>query len=194
VAQVLTALKMELRRIDTGASDDARACAATESRRLVDQMFRTVRDLALGLRPSMLDDFGLQAALEWHVRDFIRRYGVDASLAIAGRLDDLPDAHRTCVYRVVQEAMTNAVRHARPTAVAVAVTTDGGNLCVSVSDDGRGLDPARRREGLGLRGIEERVRELGGTVAFGGSSGRGTRLAIRLPLPVAEVSLARVAG
>jgi signal transduction histidine kinase len=65
---------------------------------------------------------------------------------------------------------------------------------VSVTDDGSGLDPARRKEGLGLRGIEERVRELGGTFTFTGSPGRGTRLAIRLPLPAAEVDLARAAG
>jgi len=194
VAQVLTALKMELRRIDRSVSAETRVRAVAESRRLVDQMFSTVRDLALGLRPSMLDDFGLQAALEWHVRDFVRRYAVDAPLAIAGQVDDLPDAHRTCVYRAVQEAMINAVRHGRPTRVEIAVDTDDRDLCVSVTDDGSGLDPARRKEGLGLRGIEERVRELGGTFTFTGSPGRGTRLAIRLPLPAAEVDLARAAG
>ena len=63
-------------------------------------MFRTVRDLALGLRPSMLDDFGLQAALEWHVRDFMRRYAIDVELKMDGDFDALPDKHRTCVYRV----------------------------------------------------------------------------------------------
>jgi signal transduction histidine kinase len=194
IAQVLTALKMELGRIDRSASD-LRGPAVAESRRLVDQMFRTVRDLALGLRPSMLDDLGLQAALEWHVRDFIRRYGVDVTLRIDGRLDDLPDAHRTCVYRAVQEAMTNAVRHARPKGVAVTVTIDAGILRASIVDDGVGMDVGRPREGLGLRGMEERVRELGGAVTITSARGRGTRIAISLPVPAApEVPLARAAG
>jgi len=196
VAQVLTALKMELRRIDVGITGpDGGRRAVAECRRLVDQMFRTVRDLALGLRPSMLDDFGLQAALEWHVRDFTRRYGVEVSLHIAGPLDDLPDAYRTCVYRAVQEAMTNCMRHAKAKAVAVTVGSDGDRLRVSIADNGTGLDPARPREGLGLRGIEERVRELGGTMAIDAARGRGTRLAIELPWPAApEAAVARAAG
>jgi len=197
VAQVLTALKMELRRIDLGlATPDGGRRAVAECRRLVDQLFRTVRDLALGLRPSMLDDFGLQAALEWHARDFTRRFGVDVSLNIAAPLGDLPDAYRTCVFRAVQEAMTNCMRHATPKAVAVVVDSDPDHLCVSIFDDGTGLDPARSREGLGLRGIEERVRELGGTMTIGAAHGRGTQLAIRLPWPTAapEVAIARAAG
>jgi signal transduction histidine kinase len=196
VAQVLTALKMELRRIDHGiAGPDGGRRAVAECRRLVDQMFRTVRDLALGLRPSMLDDFGLQAALEWHVRDFTRRYGIEVALRIAGPLDDLPEAYRTCVYRAVQEAMTNCMRHAKATAVAVTVASDRDHLHVSISDDGAGIDPARPREGLGLRGIEERVRELGGTMTIDAARGRGTRLALQLPWPAApEVAVARAAG
>ena len=94
VAQVLTALRMELGRIErTRPPGDARVGAAVaECERLVDSMFRTVRDLALGLRPSMLDDFGLQPALEWHVRDFTARYGVDVELIVDGDFDALPDA------------------------------------------------------------------------------------------------------
>ena len=197
VAQVLTALKMELRRIDHGLAADAERRAVGECRRLVDQMFRTVRDLALGLRPSMLDDFGLQAALEWHVRDFTRRYGVEVSLHLNGRFDSLPDAYRTCVYRAVQEAMTNCMRHANARSMAVTVDSDDDTLFVSVSDDGAGFDPARPREGLGLRGIEERVAELGGSMDLDTAQGRGTRLTIRLPWPepaAAEVAVARAAG
>jgi signal transduction histidine kinase len=194
---VLTALKMELRRIDHGVGADAERRAVGECRRLVDQMFRTVRDLALGLRPSMLDDFGLQAALEWHVRDFTRRYGVEVSLHLNGRFDSLPDAYRTCVYRAVQEAMTNCMRHATARSLAITVDGDDDTLFVSVSDDGAGFDPARPREGLGLRGIEERVAELGGSLDIDTARGRGTRLTIRLPWPepsAAEVAVARAAG
>src|SRR5690606_11073500 len=118
-----TALRMELGRIDrVRAPGDTRlANAVSECRQLVDDMVRIVRDLALGLRPTMLDDFGLQPALEWLARDFTRRSNVPVELDIVGRLDMLSDQHRTCIYRVVQEALTNCVRHARATAIQVAV-------------------------------------------------------------------------
>src|SRR5436190_2096367 len=101
VAQVLTALRMELGRIERvrPPGDTRVGAAVAEAKSLVDGMFRTVRDLALGLRPSMLDDFGLRAALEWHVRDFTRRSGLDVELLMNGDFDALPDHHRTCVYR-----------------------------------------------------------------------------------------------
>jgi signal transduction histidine kinase len=144
----------------------------------------------------MLDDFGLQAALEWHVRDFMGRYAINVELKMDGDFDTLPDKHRTCVYRVVQEAMTNCVRHAQAKNIQIGVTADAGQLRVSVSDDGVGLDPAHRREGLGLRGIDERVKELEGTMTISRQPRRGTTLAVRLPLPppMTEVPLARVAG
>ena len=128
-------------------------------------MVRTVRDLALGLRPSMLDDFGLQPALEWHVRDFSRRFGVPVELTVDGDLDTLPDQHRTCVYRVVQEALTNCARHAQRDAHAASIVAPATTASrSSVADDGVGFDPAQRGRRLGLRGIEERVRELRGVI------------------------------
>jgi signal transduction histidine kinase len=144
----------------------------------------------------MLDDFGLQPALEWHVRDFTRRYGVEIELHVHGDLDVLPDRYRTCVYRAIQEALTNCVRHARARSIKVSVTGHGDGLDVLVSDDGIGFDPARRRDGLGLRGIEERVKELHGTMTIGGANGEGTSLAIHLPVPagITEVPLASAAG
>jgi signal transduction histidine kinase len=198
VAQVLTALRMELGQIErTRPQSDARlGTAVAECRQLVDKMFRTVRDLALGLRPSMLDDFGLQPALEWHIRDVSRRFGVDVELHAQGDFETLPDGHRTCVYRSVQEALTNCVRHARARSIKVSVTGHADRLDVSVSDDGIGFDPARQRDGLGLRGIRERVKELHGTMTIAGSADAGTTLAIQLPLSVGlnEVPLARAAG
>jgi signal transduction histidine kinase len=198
VAQVLTALRMELGRIErTRAPADARiGTAVAECKKLVDSMFRTVRDLALGLRPSMLDDFGLQAALEWHVRDVTSRYGVNVQLHMDDDFDVLPDRYRTCVYRAIQEALTNCVRHAKACAITVSVTRESDQLDVSVTDDGVGFDSARRGAGLGLRGIDERVKELHGVMTIGNVEGGGTRLAIRLPWPArsAEVPLARAAG
>jgi signal transduction histidine kinase len=172
------------------------APAVAECKGLVDDMFRTVRNLALGLRPSMLDDFGLQAALEWHAREFMSRYAINVDLKTSGDVDTLPEKHRTCVYRIVQEATTNCVRHADAKSIRIAVAAEEGLLCVAVRDDGVGLDPAHRHKGLGLRGIEERVKELQGTMTISSREGRGTTLAVRLPLPapMLEVPLARVAG
>jgi signal transduction histidine kinase len=198
VGQVLTALRMELGRIERGRSpaDSRLGAAIAESKQLVDKMFRTVRDLALGLRPSMLDDFGLRAALEWHVRDVTRRFGVDVQLNIQGSVDALPDRYQTCVYRVIQEALTNCVRHAKAHFITVDVTGHDDQLDISVSDDGIGFDAARRRDGLGLRGIEERVKELGGVMIVTSAAGRGTTISMHVPVPVpmTEVELARVAG
>jgi signal transduction histidine kinase len=200
VGQVLTALRMELGSIDRlrAPDDSALARAVAESRQLVDNMVRTVRDLALGLRPSMLDDFGLQPALEWHARDFTRRFGLTVDLSVVGDLSRLPEQHATCVYRVVQEALTNCARHSSASHVSVAVAGRDDVLTLVVTDDGVGIRPESRRSGLGLRGIEERVRDLGGTADIHSTAGAGTSLRIRIPVPraepVQEVDLARIAG
>jgi len=206
VGQVLTALRMELGRIDrlrVGApgprdlTDGRIGEAVAECRQLVDNMVHTVRDLALGLRPSMLDDFGLQAALEWHVRDFERRYGVPVELTLDGHFERVPEQHRTCIYRVVQEALTNCIRHARATKLSVAVTGRQDSLAVSVSDDGVGMRSERGSSGFGLRGIEERVRELHGTLVIQTAPESGTTLTIDLPIPrvrTEETPRARAAG
>lgn len=184
VGQVLTALRMELGSIDRlrGSDDKPLATAVAEARQLVDNMVRTVRDLALGLRPSMLDDFGLQPAIEWHVRDFTRRYGLQVDLSVKGLLDELPEQHRTCVYRIVQEALTNCVKHASAKTIRVTLEGTGEGLVVAVADDGVGLKQDQKRTGLGLRGIEERVRDLGGTFDIDSTPGLGTSLTVHLPL------------
>ena len=198
IAQVLTGLRMELGRIDRiGGRADARITpAVAECKRLVDEMFHAVRGLALGLRPSMLDDLGLQAALEWHVRDFTDRYPIDVDLRMDGDFDVLTDKHGTCVYRVVQEALTNCLRHADAHGVSIELKVRPDELRLTVADDGIGLDPARRHSGLGLRGIDERVRELGGTMTIARGRDRGTVLAARFPLPAVseEMHHARIAG
>lgn len=200
IGQVLTALRMELGRIERtrSAGDDAVGQTVAECRQLVDHMVRTVRDLALGLRPSMLDDFGLQPALEWHVREFSRRYGLPIELEVTGVPESLPESYRICVYRVVQEALTNCARHSSATRVDVRVRGGAAGLEVVVTDNGVGLRPEDRRDGMGLRGMEERARELGGTMTITASRAEGTTVMIRLPLPdnspAEGVALARAAG
>ena len=185
VGQMLTGLRMELGRLDrsAGPATVAVSAALAECRQLVDNMVRTVRDLALGLRPSMLDDFGLQPALEWLCRDVSRRHGVIVEFSGSGDLEHLPDAHRTCVYRIVQEALTNCVRHARASRIQVVLTGRGDSLELTVADNGAGFDHTSRPAGLGLRGIEERARELNAVVQLRSTKGVGTTLALMLPLP-----------
>jgi signal transduction histidine kinase len=184
VAQVLTGLRMELGRIERLRPDVGHVVG--ECKRLVDDMFQTVRDLALGLRPSMLDDFGLEAALEWHVRDFMARYAITVDLTMSGDFSSLLETHRTCVYRVVQEAMTNCARHAEAKHIEIDVAALDRELRLSVADDGVGLRAAPRRKGLGLRGIDERVKELNGTMTISRRGGGGTALVVSLPLPIHE--------
>jgi signal transduction histidine kinase len=194
VAQVLTGLRMELGRIER--LSPAVSAAVAECKGLVDEIFLTVRSLSLGLRPSMLDDLGLQAALEWHVRDFMSRYAIKVDLKTVGDFDQLPEAHRTCVYRVVQEALTNCARHADAHSIAVDVTIRNRDLQLSIRDDGKGLDRDYRGKGLGLIGIHERVKELQGSFVIGPNGPRGTSITVRLPLPTptTEAPLASIAG
>lgn len=197
VGQTLTGLRMELGRIERlrMPGNDRLAHAVSEARTLVDEVVRTVRDLALGLRPSMLDDFGLQSALEWHVRDLTRRSGLPVTLTIGGDFADLSDQQKTCIYRVVQEALTNCIRHSRASRATVSLCRTAAGLELDIADDGIGLDAGRSGRGLGLKGIEERVRELAGTMTIDTGVDAGTTLHVRLPLAAAaEATLARAAG
>ncbi|HEV7768386.1 MAG TPA: sensor histidine kinase [Thermoanaerobaculia bacterium] len=194
VGQMLTALRMELGRAQR--ADPHANQVLAECKQLVDTILRSVRDLVMGLRPSMLDDFGLQPALEWHVRDFRRRANMRVELSISGDVAALPDQHRTCVYRIVQEALTNCARHAHAKRADISLRYESGRIELVVTDDGIGLDPTRSR-GMGLLGIEERVRELCGTFEVRTPQQGGTQLSIVLPVPPAdeeEVALARAAG
>jgi signal transduction histidine kinase len=196
VGQMLTALRMEIGRADRArnGSDAQIGNALTEAKRLLDTILRSVRDLVMGLRPSMLDDFGLQPALEWHVRDFRRRYNIPVDLSLEGDLNILADPYRTCVYRVVQEALTNCARHSQAKRVAISVRHEHEKLELIVADDGVGFDPERAR-GMGLLGIEERVRELHGTFDVQSRPQGGTELRVTLPVThLEEVQLARAAG
>jgi len=196
VGQMLTALRMEIGRADrargNAGSDTQLSHAITEAKRLLDTILRSVRDLVMGLRPSMLDDFGLQPALEWLVRDFRRRYSTPIDLTLSGEIDTLPDQYRTCIYRIVQEALTNCARHAHAKRIEIALRFERNTLDLIVSDDGVGIEPGRSR-GMGLIGIEERVRELHGTFDVGSHKPTGTDLRVTIPvaLSIEEAQCAR---
>jgi signal transduction histidine kinase len=155
-------------------------------RALSDASMSAIRNIALLLRPSMLDDLGLVPALEWQAREVSRRSGIKVKVTAEDVSDSLPDTLRTCVYRVVQEALHNVSRHSKASSVVVDVRqTDVGRtkntLTLTVQDDGAGFDPATTK-GLGLLGMEERVRQLGGRLEIQSQPRKGTALRVTLPL------------
>ena len=154
-------------------------------RTLADSSVNTIRDIALLLRPSMLDDLGLIPALEWQAREVSRRTGIKVEVVAENVPDILPDDVRTCIYRVVQEALQNVSRHSRAKTAVITVRDVGGSLFLSVADDGRGFDPERTR-GVGMLGIEERIRQLGGRLEVESAPGKGTTLRATLPVGAAQ--------
>jgi signal transduction histidine kinase len=129
----------------------------------------------------MLDDFGLVPALNWHAREMSKRTGLNVTLSADDAADDLPDEHTTCIYRLVQEAVNNCARHANARNVDVEVKREDTRVLFSVRDDGAGFDP-RFVRGLGLLGMEERVRRLGGHIEIDSQPGHGTVIVAELPL------------
>jgi signal transduction histidine kinase len=155
-------------------------------RTYADSSVNSIRDIALLLRPSMLDDLGLIPALEWQAREVSRRSGIKVTVTAENVSDSLSDEMRTCIYRIVQEALQNVFRHSAAKSAVVTVRQDDSSLFLSVEDDGRGFDPERTR-GLGMLGMEERVRKLRGQFQIRSASGKGTALLVTLPIPVAVV-------
>lgn len=191
IGQMLTAQRMELRNLKAlrNAPEEEFLKHLEDSARLSEDALRAVRGLAMGLRPSMLDDLGLGPAVEWQAREFSRRYSVPVTVQLEGPLETAPDALRTCVYRVVQEALTNCARHAHAHQIRIAVHAQESEITLTIQDDGAGFSPAERRgPGAGLIGMEERVRELGGRFSVYSQPGRGTVLTASIPLAAREAA------
>jgi signal transduction histidine kinase len=150
-------------------------------RNVAEKGLSEARNMALLLRPSMLDDFGLVPALNWQAKESTKRTGLRVQITATEVPDDLPEEHKTCIYRVVQEALNNVARHAQATTVQVSLQCRPFEISLNVQDDGTGFDSQRVR-GLGLLGMEERVRHLGGNFTIDSQPGRGTRLKINLPI------------
>jgi signal transduction histidine kinase len=192
VGQMLTALRMELRSLQ-----DLRTAPEQEfndhidaAKRLGEQSLRALRDMAMGLRPSMLDDLGLGSALQWQARQFAKQSGIPVNVEIGAIPTRLPEGHRTCIYRIVQEALTNCARHARAKRIDIAMECGPEGIAVSIRDDGAGFDVSTvRGRGLGLLGMQERVKDLGGKLMISSRPQRGTVVSAQLPLPE-EVSVA----
>ena len=184
VGQKLTAMRMELgalERLRTAGHSEF-SVALTQVKELAEHSLRMIRDIATGLRPSVLDDLGLGAALQKQAREFSKRTGTPVSVTIDGGFAGLTDRQRTYVYRIVQEALTNCAKHARAHQISVRLLGRGEQVELTVIDDGTGFDRVKAaHSGLGLIGIEERVRELGGVIAVQSSPNRGTTIHVTIP-------------
>jgi signal transduction histidine kinase len=183
VGQMLTGLRMELGSLEPlRDSPGPFTDHLNEAKSIAEQSLRAVRDLAVGLRPSVLD-LGLLPALQWQSRHFSKRSGIPVTVQAEGEFDDLSEGHKTCVYRIVQETLTNCARHAAARRADVSLRKTDEALAVKIHDDGCGFDPkSARRGGLGLIGIEERVRELGGEFRIESEPGQGCTLTVRFAL------------
>jgi len=148
-----------------------------------------VRDISLLLRPSLLDDLGLGAALQWQLEDFGRRSGIRTEFTGAEVGEDLSDEAKTCVFRIAQEALHNCEKYSRASLVRVVLGQERNRLRLVVEDDGVGFSLSERglpQQGTGIVGIKERAQKLGGSVVVESRPGAGTRIEVQIPVEAAR--------
>ena len=187
VGQALTGVLVEMANLSNlirNKEESALSKKADEIKRLLEGSIGVVRNMALLLRPSMLDDLGLVPALQWQAREASKRSGIWVKVAAEEVSEELTEDHKTCIYRIVQEALHNIIQHANARNVRITVTQERDRLLLSVQDDGQGFNPPQER-GMGLIGMEERVSALGGRLVVESAIGEGTLLRVALPLPQA---------
>ena len=187
----LTMIKMDVRLIErdlTGelTSDVARVLRekAQTIGQTVDETVQTVREIATQLRPGLLDDLGLAAAIEWQAKDFQKRSGILCALTLPEDDPHLSRDQATAIFRIFQEILTNVARHARATKVWVHLGEEQDAIVLEVEDNGVGISPTQlaERRSLGLLGMRERVGPFGGAVEIVGSEGQGTTVTLQMPI------------
>jgi signal transduction histidine kinase len=191
VGQVLSAIALGLGSTRSALRDDNREEVLRQLQLLLEMIERNigvVRNIALLLRPTMLDDLGLVPALKWLAREVSRSGSADVDFVPEAFLDELPEEHRTCIFRVVQEAVRNAARHSGARLIRIYLRQEASAIRASVQDDGNGFDPAQEK-GLGMIGMQERVVHLGGRLQVDSEPGRGTIVSFELPAPADQVQI-----
>lgn len=186
LAQSLTALQMDVawykERVPEGQPATSARLARMET--LLNETVAATRRIAADLRPLMLDDLGLVPAVEWLVESFTQRSGIPCELAVSDQELELPRAHATAVFRIVQESLANVGKHAQASRVKVAIERNGSELTLSIRDDGAGfsLQNPRKPNSYGLLGLRERASLLGGKASIASAPGEGTHVEVRLPV------------
>ena len=192
LGQNLTSLKMDLAWLEQNLAAAGPEVDKTlaEMRKLLDTTMAAARRISADLRPLMLDDLGLAAALEWLAQETARRYGFTVDLEIDESCKQLAEPLASQIYRVVQESLTNVARHAEATQVKIRLVRRRDEICLDIEDNGRGLSlqDLEKKGSFGLVGIRERIYMLAGRVDMRGEPGRGTRITAVVPAPQPAVT------
>jgi signal transduction histidine kinase len=181
--QALTSILLGLKHVEEADSPESARVATAELREQIVETLQNVRRLAVELRPSALDDFGLAPALDRLAEAFNEQSGI--AVDVETNVDDrrLAPEVETALYRIVQEALTNVVKHAEATRVSIVVTRRGSSVTAVIEDDGQGFGAGGGTgEGLGLVGMKERVGLLGGRLALESTEGAGTTVVAEVPV------------
>jgi signal transduction histidine kinase len=180
--QALTSILLGLKAIEeAGNGQDVRQ-SVLELRELVVGTLQDVRRLAVELRPKALDDFGLVAALQRLAETFAEQTGIRVHVEAALGDSRLPAERETALYRIIQEALTNVIKHAQARTVSLVLTRKGDRVVAVIEDDGRGFDPEDMRdERLGLLGMRERIALVNGRLSVESRPGEGTTIAVEVP-------------
>jgi len=183
LGQVLTGLKMEVTGLAKRLTDRALVEKTDAMCELIDSTVQTVRKIATGLRPDMLDDMGLVAAVGWQAKEFQKRTGIRCRVKLPPETTRLDIDLATTTFRIFQEILTNVARHARATRVDIELVLGEKLVALEVVDNGVGIPDAElhAKKSLGLLGMQERALLFGGEVEISGSPGRGTRVSVRIP-------------
>lgn len=190
VGQTLTALRMEISHSASAIREPEPRARLDRARQLADRCVNMVRNISVMLRPALLDDLGLAAALQCHVEELARRSGIQASFSFNDTGQELSDRVRTCIYRSAQEALNNCEKYAQAAHITVKLVREPGGLTLVVEDDGIGFNlngHAMPVRGTGLLGIRERVSQLNGNLTLDSGAGQGTRLTVVIPLESAAL-------
>jgi signal transduction histidine kinase len=190
LGQVLTALKMDVSWIAKNVDPDERGVIdkTASMGRLIDSTVRTVRRIAAGLRPEVLDEMGLAAAIQWQAKEFQKRSGVRVRIDLPPELPRLRLDVTTAVFRIFQEILTNVARHSRATRLEIRLEPAGDQLLLEVKDNGMGMASTEvsGRKTLGLLGMQERALLFGGTVRFTSAKDQGTTVTVTIPMARAQ--------
>ncbi len=185
LGQALTAIKLDLASLTGDLSEDqgARAQKAASIMKLADETIQLVRRISTELRPGILDDLGLLAAVEWAAEEFETRTGTECRLKLPPDDIDIDPERATAVFRILQETLTNVARHAGASQVDVRLAEQNGDLCLEVHDNGKGIGEAQLASGgsLGILGMRERAVLLKGELTIRGDPGKGTTVSVRIP-------------
>jgi len=186
LGQVLTGLKMEVAWIAKRLNEDQKPLLdKTDSMgQLIDQTVQTVRKISTGLRPEVLDEMGLVAAIGWQAKEFQKRTGIRCRLSLPQEIGGLERELSTTMFRVFQEILTNVARHSRATRVDVDLKSQQESLVLEVADNGVGISTGSESNGrrsLGLLGMQERALRVGGEVNIGSVPGHGTKVVVTIP-------------